>query len=135
MESRDAVTYLLLDEGAGTAVIAGYFCLSAGLLARTEMPGPMARRAPDPVPAVRMGRLAIDTRYGGLGWGGGLLREALLSAATAGSLIGARVLLVDALDENAAHFYRRYGFEVSPTHPRQLLIDLRVVAASAGLGG
>lgn len=133
MESRDAVTYLLLDEEAGAAVIAGYFCLSAGQVARDEMSGAMGRRAPDPVPAVRMGRFALDTRYRGQGWGGELLREALLGAVSAGTLIGARVLLVDALNESAARFYRRYGFEASPTHPCQLRVDLRVVAASAGL--
>lgn len=133
MESRDAVTYLLVDEHGESAVIAGYFCLSAGQIARDEVPGSMARRAPDAVPAIRMGRFAVDLRYHGRGWGGELLREVLLSAATAGKLIGARVLLVDALDDGAERFYRRFGFEASPTHPLQLVIDLHIVAASAGI--
>jgi len=137
MESRDAVTYLLLDEDSpledGRARIAGYFCLSSGEVRREEAPGSMAKRAPDPIPAVRMGRFAVDERYQGQGLGAELLSEALRSAVSAGRLIAARVMLVDAISDEAFAFYRRFGFTPSPIHPMQLLYDLRVVAASAGI--
>lgn len=141
MESRDAVTYLLLDNSGGDgsmvddgrAPIAGYYCLSSGEVSRHEAPDPMARRAPHPIPAVRMGRFAIDNRYTGQGWGAELLREALLGSVNAGRLIGARVMLVDAISEDAHAFYLRFGFTPSPIHPMQVLYDLRTVAASAGL--
>ena len=48
-------------------------------------------------------------------------------------LIGARALLVDAIDDDAVAFYRRFGFIESPTHPLQLFKSLRDVKASAGL--
>jgi len=128
MASRDAVTYLLMDN----EIIAGYFCLSAGQVSRADAPANVSRRAPDPIPVVRMGRLAVGSPYQGRGWGAELLREALLSAVSAVKLIGGRALLVDALDERAIAFYRRYGFVVSPIHPLQLLIPLADVAASAG---
>lgn len=130
MASRDAVTYLLMD---GT-VIAGYFCLSAGQVTREAMPTPLARAAPDPIPVVRMGRFAIDRHYQRQGWGADLLREALLGARGAAQLIGARALLVDALHEQAAAFYRRFGFVPSPIHRSQLMIGIDVIAASAGFG-
>lgn len=133
MESRDAVTYLLLDGEPGDEGIAGYFCLSAGEVRRDEAPATIARRAPEPIPVMRMGRFAIDTRYQGNGWGAELLREALLSAVAAGTLIGARALLVDAISDQAAAFYLRFGFSRSLTHQQQLFYDLRVVEASAGL--
>lgn len=129
MTSRDAVAYLLMDDES----IAGYYCLSAGQVSRAGAPTSLARGAPDPIPVVRMGRLAVDGRYQGQGWGAELLREAVLSAAAAVTLIGGRALLVDALDERAIAFYRRFGFVVSPIHPMQRLIPLDVVAASAGL--
>jgi hypothetical protein len=47
--------------------------------------------------------------------------------------VGARALLVDAISEDAATFYRRFGFEPSPIHPWQLLYDLRIIATSAGI--
>lgn len=137
MESRDAVTYLLLDEDSplddDRPRVAGYFCLSSGEVRRGEAPGSMATRAPDRIPAVRMGRFAIDERYQGQGLGAELLSEALRSAVSAGRLIGARVMLVDAINEEAFAFYERFGFTPAPIHPMQLLYDLRVVAASAGV--
>lgn len=133
MDLRDAVTYLLLDEEPDPSAIAGYYCLSSGEVARDATPEAMARRAPQPIPAIRMGRFAIDRRYGGQGLGAELLGEALLGAVHGGRLIGARVMLVDAIDAEAASFYRRFGFEPSPIYGLQLLYDLRVVAASAGL--
>ncbi len=132
MESRDAVTYLLMDERVEPAVIAGYFCTSAGQVSRGSAPPGMTTRAPDPVPVIRMGRLAVNETHQGQGLGADLLREALLSAVSASRLTGARLLLVDALNESARRFYERWGFEPSPTHPMQLLYDLRIVEASAG---
>lgn len=133
LESRDAVTYLLVDEETDPPTIAGYYCLSAGEVSKAVAPENLARRAPEPIPAVRMGRFAIDRRYQGRGLGRDLLREALLGAVSAGRVIGARVLLVDAIDDAAMAFYRRYGFEESPIHPRQLFHVLHVIAASAGI--
>ena len=133
METRDAVTFLLLDDDADEeARIAGYYCLSSGEVAREAVPARMGSRAPNPIPAVRMGRFAIDLAYQGQGWGADLLREALLGAFMAGELIGARVMLVDAISDAALAFYGRYGFTPSPIHPMQVLYDLRVVAASRG---
>jgi len=132
MESRDAVTYLLLDGPAGSEVIAGYFCLAAGSIAREAAPASLARRAPDPIPAVRMGRFAIDRSRQRQGWGAELLREALLGAVSGGKLIGARVMLVDAISDEARDFYVRFGFTPSPIHPLQVLYDLRIVEVSMG---
>jgi ribosomal protein S18 acetylase RimI-like enzyme len=146
MESRDAVTFLLLDDeemddGNGDASpasaesrIAGYFALSAGQVFKEAMPLEMGRRAPDPVPAIRMGRFAVDSAYQGQGLGAELLSEALLRSVSAGGLIGARVMLVDAISDAALAFYLRFGFRPSPIHPLQVCYDLRVVAASAGIG-
>jgi len=130
MTSRDAITYLLLDEEANA--LAGYFCLSSGQVAREAVPEKMAQRAPQPIPAVRMGRFAVDTRYQGQGWGAELLREALLRAVSGARQVGGHVLLVDAISDKARRSYLRFGFEQSPIHPMQLLYDLRIVAASAG---
>lgn len=133
LESRDAVTYLLVDEDQHLARIAGYFCLSAGSVSRGAAPASVAKRAPEPVPVVLMGRFAIDVEYQGAGWAADLLREALLGAVSAGRLIGARALLVDAIDDTAVGFYERFGFVASPVHPRQMFKALEDVSVSAGL--
>ena len=51
-----------------------------------------------------------------------------LAAATAGT--GVRVLVVNALHERAATFYRRYGLEPSPTNPLDLMITVNDIKAS-----
>jgi GNAT superfamily N-acetyltransferase len=129
MNTRFAVTYLLVDEDDA---IAGYFCLSSGEVRRPEAPAALARRAPDPIPVIRMGRFAVRRELQGQGWGAELLREALLRAASVSGHVGARALLVDAIGDDARRFYLRFGFITSPIHPLQLLYDLRVVASSAG---
>jgi GNAT superfamily N-acetyltransferase len=129
MRNRFSVTYLLVDDD----VIAGYFSLASGQVSRAESPATITRRAPEPVPVIRMGRFAIDRTFQGRGWGAELLGRALLHAVGGSRQVGARALLVDAISEDAAAFYRRFGFEASPIHPLQLLYDLRIIAASAGI--
>lgn len=126
MDSRDAITYLLMDVDT----IAGYFCLSAGSVSKEQAPAALARRAPDPMPVIRMGRFAIDLRYQGRGWGADLLAEAIRSAAASSQVIGARALLVDAIDQTAKDFYLGHGFAESPIAPMQLLVQLQVVNRS-----
>jgi ribosomal protein S18 acetylase RimI-like enzyme len=131
MDSRDAVTYLLVDPAA--ARIAGYFCLAAGSVSRQHAASDVAKRAPEPIPVVRMGRFAIDLDYQGQGWGADLLAEAIRSAMAAQQAIGARALLVDAIDERAKSFYTRYGFVESPIITLQLMLPLHVARLPAAV--
>lgn len=130
MASRHAVTYLLLDGQDDRSAIAGYFCIAAGSVMRSEVPEAFARRAPDPIPAIRIGRFAIDRDHQGKGWGGQLLQQAVLGASSASELLGARLLLVDAMNDDASAFYRRFDFVASPIHLYQLLFDLRSIASA-----
>jgi hypothetical protein len=53
----------------------------------------------------------------------------------AADVTGARAILVHAIDDEAAAFYRRFGFEPSPLEPNQLLLlmkDLRATLRSLG---
>jgi GNAT superfamily N-acetyltransferase len=127
LASRDAVTYLLVDE-SDERRIAGYFALSSGSIARVDAPVAVSRRAPEPIPAVLLGRFAIDVAYQGLG--ADLLAQALRQAVEAGALIGARVLFLHAVSEPAREFYLHHGFEPSPVHRSVLMRDLRTIAAS-----
>ena len=90
----------------GSDVIA-YACLSAGAIVLAEVPGALRRNMPDPLPVVVLGRLAVDLRQQGQGLGSALVADAL-------RLCGARALLVHAIDEQAAAFYRSFGFRPSP---------------------
>jgi GNAT superfamily N-acetyltransferase len=94
------------------------------------------RGAPDPIPAILLGRLAVDRQHAGQGIGSGLLKDAFLRAGQVSRLAGARLLLLDALDEEARSFYLRHGFRPSPLNPLQLMhsLDLRGDLSSAEEG-
>lgn len=118
--------YVCVD--ADTDKMIGYYTLSAVAVEHADLPGKVRRNAPNPVPAVLMGRLAIDTKAQGSGLGRFLVRDAILSTLAAADRIGVRILLVHALHEQAAAFYEKLGFNRSPTdrpHLYLLLADAR----------
>jgi predicted N-acetyltransferase YhbS len=65
---------------------------------------------PDPVPVVLLARLAIDRSEQGRQLGGHLLVDALRRCVRGGREFGARAVVVDAIDERAAAFYRHFDF-------------------------
>lgn len=92
------------------ATIAGYYTLSSTSIRIAELPAQTARKLPryPLVPATLLGRLAVDYRYQGNGYGRFLLADALLRAAK--SEIASFAVVVDAKDENARRFYERESF-------------------------
>ena len=83
-----------------------------------------------PIPAVLLARLAVDTSVRGRGIGAFLLRDAMARALKASEQIGARILLVHALHDEARAFYERWGFERSPTDPLNLQLLFKDVRKS-----
>lgn len=104
-------TWVAIAEGD---VVVAYYASSAAVLMRASAPGRAGRGQPDPIPALLLGRLAVDQRYQGRGLGAALLKHFLQKALEVAELVGVRLVLVHAKDEAAAAFYRAYGFEASP---------------------
>lgn len=104
--------------------IAGYYTLASASILLSDLPPAIGKKLPryPSVPAVRMGRLAIDTGFKGMGLGGALLADALNRAARAE--IAAFALVVDAKDETAKQFYRHHGFIALPDSPLTLFLPL-----------
>lgn len=119
-------TYVVCD---GMRVM-GYYCLASGSVAQMQSPGKIKRNMPDPIPVMLMGRLAVDKVLQGKGLGRALLRDAVLRTLKAAQIAGMRALLVHALDEAAAEFYRRHGFLPSPLDPLLLILPLDAVQAA-----
>lgn len=69
---------------------------------------------PDPIPVILIGRLAVDQRFKGHGLGVSLLQHAVLKGLEASRIIGARAFIVDAIDDAAESFYRKFGFALMP---------------------
>jgi len=110
-----------------TGEVAGFYTLAAASVSINELPAEITKRLPRyPVlPAIQVGRLAVDVRYQGRGVGSGLLADATLRSAR--SEPAAFTLLVDAKDATAAAFYRKFGF--SPFASRPLTLFLPIATA------
>ena len=112
-----ARTYLLLRNGT----VVGYVSLTTGSIRREAAPKRYARGTPrHPIPTILIARLAIDQRHQGQRLGSRLLAEALRLAVAASDAAAARLVVVDAIDEQAARFYRRWGFIDAPENPNRL---------------
>ncbi len=91
-------------------VVVGYYAVAMGSVERATTPSRLGRGQPDPVPVLLLARLALDRSEHGSGLGADLLRDALIRAVAGAHHYGARALVVDAIDEDAAAFYRHHGF-------------------------
>jgi GNAT superfamily N-acetyltransferase len=112
-----ARTYVLLDNRA----VVGYVSLTTGSIRREAAPTRYARGMPrHPIPTILIARLAVDQRHQGQRLGSRLLAEALRLAVAASDTAAARLVVVDAIDEQAAGFYRRWGFIDVPENPTRL---------------
>ena len=124
---RVAACFVALADGSR---IAGYYTLASASLLLADLPASTVKKLPryPTVPAVRMGRLAVDQAFKSQGLGGALLADALNRAAR--SEIAAFALMVDAKDEAAAAFYRHHGFIALPDSPLTLFLPLATVLRS-----
>jgi len=107
--------------------VIGYYALAAGSIERTHALGGMRRNMPDPIPAIVLGRLAVDSCWQGQGFGADLLQDVVLRALRASREIGARVLLCHAVDASAMAFYLHHGFVESTFDPMTVMLDLKKV--------
>jgi predicted N-acetyltransferase YhbS len=111
--------------------VAGYFSLTVGSVRRADAPAKLVRGMPAyPVGTVLLARLAVDQSQQGKGVGAMLLAEALRKAVAAGQVAAARLIVVDAVDEDAAALYQRFGFIRAPEHPLRLYRRMKDVRAS-----
>ncbi len=112
---------------AGENRVAGYYTLASTSLLLTELPASIGKKLPryPTVPAIRMGRLAVDQEFKGQGLGGALLADALDRSAR--SEIAAYALMVDAKEKVAAAFYQHHGFIALPDSPLTLFLPLATI--------
>jgi GNAT superfamily N-acetyltransferase len=98
---------------------------------RADAPAKLVRGLPAyPVGMVLLARLAVDRRDQGKGSGARLRSEALRKALAAGEAVAARLVVVDAIDDDAVRFYERFGFITAPEHPRRLYRRMKDIRSS-----
>jgi GNAT superfamily N-acetyltransferase len=111
--------------------VIGYYGLAPTVIAPSILPRSIRTgQLPDPVPCLLLGQLAADRNWIGKGIGSGLLKHALQRCVTAAGLIGGRALIVNAIDGEAADFWKRRGFIPSKDDPLILFRSIGDIAAS-----
>ena len=121
-------TFVLVDEhAAAPKPVLGFFTISLCQVLGQQVPAKWAKKLPEQIPAMRLGRLAVARTQQGAGYGKVLLVEALHRIARVADLAGGIGLFVDAKDEAAAAFYARFGFEPVPTDPLTLFLPTETI--------
>ena len=118
---------VVYDEGQ----VVGYYGLAPTAVVPSVMPRAIRTgQPPDPVPCLLLGQLATDVEWAGRGIGTGLVKPALNRCVSAAALIGGRALMVNAVDAEAAEFWRRRGFVESKEDGLVLFRSIAAIAAS-----
>lgn len=105
--------------------VLAYYCLAMGAVSLSVAPGKIRRNMPEPIPVAVIGRLAVDRKLEGQGYGRGLLKDAVLRVIQVSEMIGVRAILVHALSEHARDFYLHGGFLASPVEPLTLMLPMK----------
>nr|WP_275672480.1 GNAT family N-acetyltransferase [Thermomonas alba] len=121
--SGSAKTFVVAEDDGR---VAGYFSLTVGQVDTLEAPERIRKGMGQyPVPVVILARLAVSREHQGLGIGVGMLQDAIRRTLVIAEQAGVRALLTHPIDEDAARFYTRFGFVVSPLREQQLLLLLK----------
>ena len=105
-------------------MLAGFYTLSAAQIVRAELSEAMNPGGRyDVVPAVLLGRLALDLRFRGKGLGTVLLLNAIQRCLN--SDIGAAIMVVEAKDQAAARFYKSFDFVPDPDDGFRLMVNMQ----------
>ena len=125
-------TYVVCPTGSSRVI--GYFALSMGQILADEATGSMRRNMPKFIPAVVLGRLAIDRPWQGKGLGRALLADAIQRSLRASAEVSARLVIVHTISPAAEAFYVHHGFTRLPVETPTFALDLVKLRKVAGEG-
>lgn len=126
-EGKASRTYVV-SSSAGEVV--AFYTLATGAVEHDGAPGALKRNMPNPLPVMVLGRMAVDLAHVRKGLGKAMLREAMQRVLEASRTIGARALIVHAIDDDAITFYTPFGFQAFPTGSRTLFLPIETIAAA-----
>ena len=122
METAASRTYVICPSNSRKVI--GYYAICMGQIFNQEVTGSMRRNMPSQIPAVILGRLAIDKQWQGRGLEKALLQDAVLRSARAAKEVSVRLLIVHAISQDAKEFYLHHGFVRLPVETPTYALDL-----------
>lgn len=139
IEKNLSNTSVLIDD-LEPAKILGFYTLTFCEIEPTLLPASLSKGLPsNRLPGIKLARFAISAKAQGKGYGRALLLEAMRDSVDIAKKAGGIALFVDAKDESAAAFYRKYGFASWPNDELHLMMPMnhveKAVACIANLPG
>ena len=121
---RRRIAHCFVAVEAVTSHVAAYYTISAAGISLVDLPAGETKRLPryPTVPAIRIGRLAVDQRFQGRGLGAALLADAATRPLKSDA--AAFTLVVDAKNDQAVAFYQHFGFRILASQPRTLFLPV-----------
>ena len=108
----------------GPTSVLGFYALASAFVMLEDLPAELSKRYPRQIPVTRLGRLAIRADMQGQGLGQLLLTDAVIRARAAAQSVGSAGVIVDAKGDDAARFYRGYGFRPCGDTPLKLFLPM-----------
>jgi GNAT superfamily N-acetyltransferase len=125
-----ARTYVWTDKDHA---LAAYFSLAPHLVSRVDVNPRVGRGSPDSIPSILLAKLALHEARHGRGEGSLLLVDALAVAIGGIRDVGGRLIVVDAIDDEAAAFHQKHGFVLCPGRADRLVVKASDAAVSLRL--
>lgn len=129
--NQTARTFVLTEDGTH---LIGYYSLTAHAVDVDDVSAKLARGQlrSFPIPAVLLARLAVAANHQGQGLGERLLADAVRRVVLFAQNVAVALLVVDALDDRAASFYEKYGFERGLAGGLRLFARLKDISLTFG---
>lgn len=124
-------TYVIVDDNDE---VVGYFAIAPHVVDRESAPKKIARGAPRQIPSILLAKLALSESLQGQGLGAEILVSSLHTIVDAARTAGGKLIVVDAIDDAAASFYRHHDFAALPDRPDRLVMKMSTAAAAIGVG-
>jgi GNAT superfamily N-acetyltransferase len=124
-KSGFSITFVLVDSKTPMEII-GFYSMSAAQIDLGDIAEEEKQNLPKvPVPAARVGQLAVSLNHQGSGFGALLLQHAVKRALlTREHAMGVHMMIVDADSVSAANFYRKFGFKGCSATAHSLYLSL-----------
>lgn len=122
-----AATFVLVEKGC--LAVLGYYTLSSFGVNLEFLPEAIVKKLPryPIVPATLLGRLAVDKKHQGKRLGELLLMDALCQSLSQSDVIGSVAVVVEAKDEEAIQFYKKYEFLPYVDRPDRLFLPMKTI--------
>lgn len=109
--------------------IVGYYALNAHAVDAASLPQAMVKKLPNypTIAAIYLSIIGFHADHQGKGGGSFLMADAFRRCVQAADVIGAHLLVLDALNDRAAKLYRELGFVDLPGHEARMIIGMKTI--------